>query len=159
MYRNAIVKVPASIWLWFWRVSGFQVQSSLGLQWPGAEFCSQSFTYWIWFSKGVEKRAFSCPSQYQIAVWFCYSQFLSFLFHQLLGKFCLDLYCLTPLHEMILALFPIVRVQAEMQTISQNIIVCLSERLWVSWSWSWHSSIHPHRVYMVVRSCEAWQTR
>lgn len=40
MYRNAITKVPASMWLWFWGVSGFQVQSSLGLQRPSAEFCS-----------------------------------------------------------------------------------------------------------------------
>lgn len=34
------MKVPASMWLWFWGVSGFQVQSSLGLQRPSAEFCS-----------------------------------------------------------------------------------------------------------------------
>lgn len=92
-------------------VSDFQVQRSLGLEWPSAEFCSQSCRYWIWYSKGAEKKAFCCPSQCRIAVSFCNSHFLSLLFHQLLGKFCLDLYCLTLLHELILALVPLVRVQ------------------------------------------------
>lgn len=111
MYRNAIMKVPALMWLWLWGVSGFQVQSSLGLEWPSAEFLSQSCRYWIWFSKGAKKKGSCCSCQCRIAISFCNSHFLSYLLHQLLGKFFLYMYCLTPMHELILALVPLVRVQ------------------------------------------------
>lgn len=106
MCGNAIMKVPASIWLWFWGVSGFLAfKSRVLLAWNGhsAESCNGTCRHWIWLSKGAEEKAFCCP-ECRIAVWFStvnFRGFCSTVVKQFLGKFCLGLYCLTPLHELI----------------------------------------------------------
>lgn len=62
-----------------------------------------------------------------------------------------------PLFKSWLVLAVLGRVQAELQPLSQNIVTHLSERLWDSWRWSRCSTIHPHSIHWVARSCEVWQ--